>query len=434
MFIPARKRHPQHAAPRFPRPAPSSAMAALLAATAIPQRRNRKPAPHPGFFTASPPPPFNSAILVAAEEAAEQADEELDDMDVDVDGDANGDDDDCPLDQPRTPLQLLLRPLGRDDSAATDEAYMERSASNDGRLSFRSSSSESVPSLDTDNESSCSFSSSWSPPPVSARRSPADARSRIVTSPPEECDSNHPLMLAPPALAAPAPEEGDEEGESGQLVQHPHAPFADELSKLVSRRLNLVSNLSASFRVLKSAAKSFTNLTYATAIQQPHANLATNMLYITTTPYTDERRPRPLEEDPTPALRRYLNPWSSSHDESPCTGAVQMQTYNLADRKRSRLAAARAARSSEPSIPEEDEDGDEDAPAAEPALRQREVRENSDFLRIAVLEMNMRRNGKINDQAPGRARYTLPPRLPNKRRLLGDASYWKPIVRVCDCV
>lgn len=448
MFIPARR---QNTARRFPRPAPSSAITALLAATAIPQRRSRKSAPHAGFYAVRPPPPFNATILVEAEaevadEAAEQADEELDDIEVDVDsGDNDGDEDDVSLDPgPRTPLQLLLRPLSPDDSddsttATADDSYMmERSGSNDGRLSFRSSSSESVPSLDTDNESSCSFGSSWSQPTAAtattvsasasaSRRPLADARSRIVTSPPEECDFNHPLMPAP-ALATPAPGGGDggaDEAESAGLG----LPLADELSKLVSRRLNLVSNLSASFRVLKSAAKSFTNLTYTTAIQQPHANLATNMLYITTSPYTDERRPRPLEEDPTPALRRYLNPWSSSHDESPCTGAVQMQTYNLVDRKRYRLAAARAGRSPEPAILEEvEEEDDEGASATEPALRQREVRENSGFLRIAVLEMNMRRCGKINDQAPGRARYTLPPRLPYKRRPLGHASYWEPIV------
>ena len=449
MFIPARRPHSQHTARRFPCQAPSSAITALLAATTIPQRRSRKSAPHAGFYAVRPPPPFNATILVEAEaevadEAAEQADEELDDIEVDVDsGDGDGDEDDASLDpEHRTPLQLLLRPLSPDDSddsttAPTDDSYMmERSGSNDGRLSFRSSSSESVPSLDTDNESSCSFSSSWSQPAAAAaaaaaaasRRPLADARSRIVTSPPEECDFNHPLMPAP-VLATPAPEEGDEDADEEAESAGLGLPLADELSKLVSRRRrNLVSNLSASFRVLKSAAKSFTNLTYTTAIQQPHANLATNMLYITTSPYTDERRPRPLEEDPTPALRRYLNPWSSSHDESPCTGAVQMQTYNLADRKRYRPAAARAGRSPEPAILEEDEEDDEGASATEPALRQREVRENSGFLRIAVLEMNMRRCGKINDQAPGRARYTLPPRLPYKRRPLGHASYWEPIV------
>jgi hypothetical protein len=38
------------------------------------------------------------------------------------------------------------------------------------------------------------------------------------------------------------------------------------------------------------------------------------------------------------------------------------------------------------------------------------MRENSDFIRIAVLEMAMRRKGKLDDQRPGRARWALPPR------------------------
>jgi hypothetical protein len=43
-------------------------------------------------------------------------------------------------------------------------------------------------------------------------------------------------------------------------------------------------------------------------------------------------------------------------------------------------------------------------------VRQREPRENSDFLRVVVLEMNMRRVGKLDGKAAGRARVWLPPR------------------------
>lgn len=45
-----------------------------------------------------------------------------------------------------------------------------------------------------------------------------------------------------------------------------------------------------------------------------------------------------------------------------------------------------------------------------PAVRQREPRENSDFLRVIVLEMNMRREGKLDAKALGKARVWLPPR------------------------
>jgi len=42
--------------------------------------------------------------------------------------------------------------------------------------------------------------------------------------------------------------------------------------------------------------------------------------------------------------------------------------------------------------------------------RQREPRENSDFLRMVVCEMEMRRKGKFRDDIPGRARMSLPAR------------------------
>jgi len=38
------------------------------------------------------------------------------------------------------------------------------------------------------------------------------------------------------------------------------------------------------------------------------------------------------------------------------------------------------------------------------------MRENSDFIRIAVMEMAMRKHGKLDDQRPGRARWALPAR------------------------
>lgn len=53
-------------------------------------------------------------------------------------------------------------------------------------------------------------------------------------------------------------------------------------------------------------------------------------------------------------------------------------------------------------------------------VRQREVRENPDFLRVIVLEMNMRRGGKLSETAPGKARLVLPPRQPYKLRATGD--------------
>jgi len=89
-----------------------------------------------------------------------------------------------------------------------------------------------------------------------------------------------------------------------------------------------------------------------------------------------------------------------------CTASIQMQTYKI----------TRSGKSASPSVisrrtqttPEEVFAN----MAAGPVARQRDMRENSDFIRIAVMEMAMRKNGKLDDQKPGRARWALPPRKP----------------------
>jgi hypothetical protein len=48
--------------------------------------------------------------------------------------------------------------------------------------------------------------------------------------------------------------------------------------------------------------------------------------------------------------------------------------------------------------------------------RQREARENPDFLRVIVLEMNMRKSGKLNKTGAGRARFALPARVTRPER------------------
>ena len=78
-----------------------------------------------------------------------------------------------------------------------------------------------------------------------------------------------------------------------------------------------------------------------------------------------------------------------------------MQTYS------------RGSRGSKGRTPSTKTDGDAEADgsvvnaAVAAAMRQREPRENSDFLRVVVLEMNMRREGKLE---MGRAKIWLPPR------------------------
>jgi len=134
-------------------------------------------------------------------------------------------------------------------------------------------------------------------------------------------------------------------------------------------------------------------------------------------PFTDELMPPLLDDTPTPALRRYLNPTSNAPTDAHvptslaqtmsatrCTASIQMQTYKVSKSPRSSSPSSMRKRS-QPSS----EDSFAEVTSG-PVARQRYMRENSDFIRIAVMEMAMRRKGKLDDQKPGRARWALPPR------------------------
>jgi hypothetical protein len=137
-------------------------------------------------------------------------------------------------------------------------------------------------------------------------------------------------------------------------------------------------------------------------------------------PFTDERMPPKMENAPTPALRRYLNPTTNApvHAHVPpslaqtssmsrCTASIQMQTYRVQKVPKAEGIPQRNASATPEEVFAE--------VAAGPVARQRDMRENSDFIRIAVLEMLMRRNGKLDEKKPGRARWALPPRKPSNK-------------------
>lgn len=307
---------------------------------------------------------------------------------------------DLSRDSVRSTLSVLLSPP--DDY---EESSLQKSPS-DSQLSVRSDSSDSVPSLEEDDDRSTFSWSSFQSFPLSRRRSGGDSRARILASPSEECHFDHPLMFDSDA----------------DVVIPPLEPelgfFSEDALKRVTRRLNFKSNLTASIRVLKSAARSFSSISVTAPFTQPDDYLTRSILSITPQ-FTDEKRPAPTLDAPTPALRRYLNP-TNAFPDSPCTGAIQMQTYST---------------SLKPN-PDADSDG-RDAPEAlshvsGPAARPREVRENGDFLRVIVLEMNMRRGGKLSDTAHGKAKLVLPPRQPCKYRPLGDVGRWKAWVCIYD--
>ncbi|KAI9734480.1 MAG: hypothetical protein M1818_006869 [Claussenomyces sp. TS43310] len=177
------------------------------------------------------------------------------------------------------------------------------------------------------------------------------------------------------------------------------------------------SNLTASLKAIRSAARTFSNMT--TPMLTPDDFLTRSIISIDPqVPFTDERMPPRLEDTPTPALRRYLNPTTNAPIEAhvpsslaqtsstlKCTASIQMQTYRVS--KASKVDSPNIiSRRTRTNTPEE--------VFAEvsvgPVARQRDMRENSDFIRVAVMEMMMRRHGKLDERVPGRAKWALPPR------------------------
>lgn len=195
------------------------------------------------------------------------------------------------------------------------------------------------------------------------------------------------------------------------------------------------SNLTASLRVLRSAARSFSSMSLASI---PADDFLTRSILTLDpgVPFTDERRPPMLEEEPSEELRRYLNPITRPLvEDGPMprryAASIQMQTYKIEKLREN----ARAAKLPVPVTPRTPVPGSEEperkAVPVGPVMRQREVRENPDFIRIAVLEMAMRRKGKLDDQRPGRARWALPARKAGAKEYEvgedGVPARWVPI-------
>ncbi|KAF2646166.1 hypothetical protein P280DRAFT_485908 [Massarina eburnea CBS 473.64] len=300
-----------------------------------------------------------------------------------------------------SPLDLLL---GRVDESEDEYGSLVSLEQEKESLSItsRSVSSESIstipPSLDTD---APSFVSNWdtiSTPESYKQRSPSERREKLVSSPTkEDCILDHPLIHF-------SQDDYDDitDLDISDNVTTP-APSSERFK-------SFKSNLTASFQALKSAAKSFSNFT---APSVPPDDLLTRSLL--SPKFTSEMRPKQMQGLPSPALRRYLNPQPttisptelSMHlhdslmldiDEETAAPMIQMQTYERRSRSNRRRKTAdplsEAGRAQSPS----------------PPVRQREPRENCDFLRVIVLEMNMRRVGKLDSKAVGKARIWLPPR------------------------
>ena len=298
--------------------------------------------------------------------------------------------------------------------------------------SIRSMSSESMPSLEVDSGSVQSASNPSTPALVANHRDRRRKSSFALDS--QNCDSDHPLDPSQPppnSVQLLAPTEA--EHVSGD-ARKPHSLTT----------VSIKSNLTASLRVLRSAARSFSNIATPVVLRD---DFLTRSILSISPQYTDERRPslsipsRELKQT-SPTNELPLSPaelhiyYDHEHDRpsstrSRCTTSIQLQTYS-----RTRNASAKAT--SPPIFIAVDSSGTaldtgtiQDVLLARSSLRQREPRENSDFLRVIVLEMNMRKAGKLSDAAPGRARIWLPPRQvvdQSRTEMDGPMRRWSTLV------
>ncbi|KAM0722148.1 hypothetical protein Q7P37_001589 [Cladosporium fusiforme] len=287
----------------------------------------------------------------------------------------------------------------------------------------RSTSSESIPSLEADESSLLSFGSPATPDSIHSRKSSMAGRKDSPRSKPirESCIEDHPLKPAP---------EVDEDDFTFRPDHSPTAPKSKSFFK---------SNLTTSLQALKLAALSpfgqrkntpAPNTRVRRTSNKPERGGSVSPLpddVLWSHPFLFPRFSPEVRPDykgtPTSAQRRYLNPTPLSFEEqeAPFQQAlhapylaeqqfrdttdgptIQLQTYS---RSGSRGSKSKSASKSAAADVDADDMVVNAALAA--AMRQREPRENSDFLRVVVLEMNMRREGKLE---MGRAKIWLPPR------------------------
>ncbi|EEQ90077.1 hypothetical protein RJZ56_006485 [Blastomyces dermatitidis] len=316
----------------------------------------------------------------------------------------------------KSSLHVLLSPP---NELADDESNLP--AGSETPDSVESLSLDSVPSLDNDDDVPTPFSDPATPY-FPTQRLPFVRKQRLF-SPCEACPQDHPL------LSSSIPDNHIHIDETPTKLP---AYGSNSFRSLPKLGATVKSNLTASLRALRSAAQSVSNFTAPSVRSE---DFLTRSFFSFSPELTDDKHPVPMKNPPSPALRRYLNPLTISaadihiYSESPrgtpvqplrCTASIQMQTYsspvvNKVRRNRPFLNPTGADGSHAENSDEyndsdyQDEEGEEDPPQS-PAHRQREPRENGDFLRMVVLEMNMRRRGKLRSDIPGRAKVWLPPR------------------------
>jgi hypothetical protein len=317
----------------------------------------------------------------------------------------------------RNPLDVLLSP-----PEDLDDFFSVSDSNVGSQLSTRTISADSIPSLGnsftTDVVSSVGTPGTPSTPgSATSRRGrgrPMRKSLEPVRSPPHIADE-HPLAGSHAVFDDDLNFSDIEEEKSDEPVVETRLPIAFK-----PLRAAFKSNLTASLRALRSAARSFSAINFPSI--PPDDFLTRSILTIDpNVPYADERRPPVSEEMPSAEVRRYLNPTTNARiDPQPAntpgtfSASIQMQTYKV-QRSRSAPPSTRSPYSGATSPASGSSNGNQSPrsnsqAALPPCMRQREMRENPDFIRIAVMEMAMRKRGKLDDQQPGRARWALPPR------------------------
>ena len=340
---------------------------------------------------------------------------------------------------------------------------MERASETGSGMPARSSSSDSMPSLEIDSDSGIS----WSLPSTPEFNMRGGARRETSTSVPKSVDSSseHPLMRLE-KIEEPEHEVEDSSTTERRPSERPtksisrassisyssSSPSIHSSMRSTSPRRSPVrassfkSNLTASFSNLRNnLSRTFSNFAAPSGPALADDHLTRSLLG---TPYHPEMRPRPIAGTPTPQMRRYMNPHALHLYD------FHLHNSHVDDADLEYVAAANAVAA------EARANGDPNAPAAsdidvipmdtyvrrskspragaateagrameKSQQQRREPRENPDFLRIAVLEMQMRKAGKTegpSDGSPlagggaavgptgsGRRGWFLPPRTDN---------------------
>ncbi|KAI1610943.1 hypothetical protein EDD36DRAFT_307421 [Exophiala viscosa] len=344
--------------------------------------------------------------------------------------------------------------FGAIDSLVEGQMIVGSEGVDAGILSTRSLSSESMPSLASPEDFSTSDMTSFTPATL---RSPSDLRLRQMGNS-EDASNEHPLLSLE--------QEAEYSGDITPELSLSPTPTPRRKRRMMpeKRPSSFKSSLTASLKALKSAAQTMSNIASTPPLIQPDDFLSKSIFDFQPS-LTDDRRPPPSEELPSAELRRYLNPRTFVPPDSPAQLHFWMDEKPTAQ---SKAAAAKpklkikrkyklvtsagqekgvagsrnpiaqlppvvplatcipssirtAHASSPPTWLEPDGTPsnkyraaqtlweNEDGLKAEGQPRPREPRENRDFLRVFVAEMNMRKSGKLSDEAIPHARLWLPP-------------------------